>query len=277
MADVGDLEDQYVVLVGKSFGLRPSDFLELKRGLFVSIDLNSEPPISIGKIYTTKEKTAAFPFLDSDAVPIIKTMLDNMTRQGLTDPNEPMLRYRDENTLTQILQRLADKAGIKYGNKVVRFHCLRKFLIDRLKDVMSESAWKQIVGKKISESAYVSEERLREDYSKVMVETAFSKTPAESEIELLVKKNMLKAQAKTLGITDEEIKKIFRSRKATEPFEEIEALEELIEKEKKKNGDCSDGEHCQRLVSEEELPALLSQGWKFIAVLQSGKCIVNND
>jgi hypothetical protein len=41
---------------------------------------------------------------------------------------------------------------------------------------MSESKWKQIVGKKINEGAYVSPESLREDYRRVMSETLLNKT-----------------------------------------------------------------------------------------------------
>jgi len=85
----------------------------------------------------------------------------------------------------------------------------------------SESAWKQVVGKKISESAYVTEEGSREGYLKAMEETCFTKTAT--------------------------------------------------------NGGCADGVNCQRLVSEEELPNLLAHGWKFVATLPSGKCVVSSD
>jgi len=38
--------------------------------------------------------------------------------------------------------------------------------------------------------------------------------------------------------------------------------------------ECADGEHCQRVASEEELPKLLSEGWTASLVLPSGKVIV---
>lgn len=66
MTDVADLEGKYVVVVGKSFGLRAGDFLALTRGHF-DLHIDRKPPISIGKIYTTKEKVPAFPFVDTDA------------------------------------------------------------------------------------------------------------------------------------------------------------------------------------------------------------------
>ena len=42
-------------------------------------------------------------------------------------------------------------------------------------------------------------------------------------------------------------------------------------------GNCSDGKHCQRIVSEDELSEMLANGWMFVATLPSGKCVVSNE
>jgi len=47
---VGDLREKYILLLGKSFGLRVGDFTALTYGTFRSINLDQEPPISIGEI-----------------------------------------------------------------------------------------------------------------------------------------------------------------------------------------------------------------------------------
>lgn len=174
MYDVADLREKYVLTAGKSFGLRSSDFLKLKRGDLEPY-LERPVPISIGEITTQKERTKAYPFIDNDAKVIIKLMLQKMDREGTTKPNDRVLTFSDEIQLSRVVKRLTEKAGIKTGNKQVRFHNLRKFLIDRISRFMSESKWKQIVGKKISEGAYVSPESLREDYARAMNETVFSK------------------------------------------------------------------------------------------------------
>jgi len=278
MTDVADLEGKYLVVVGKSFGLRAGDFLALTRGYFDPY-IDREPPVSIGKVYTTKEKVPAFPFVDTDAKPILKAMLDNMERQGRTEPGERMLLYRDPNTLTQILRRLADKAGVKYGDKIVRFHCLRKFLIDRLKNVMpSESAWKQVVGKKIAESAYVSEEGLRDGYIRAMVETCFTRIVTEADRKKMSKREALMV---LLDMTEEDLRRIARSKKMPIPTidEQIKLLEAL-KKERMKtstNGGCQNGHNCQRMVSEEELPSLLAQGWRVVVALPSGRVVVSKE
>ena len=170
MSVQANLRDRYILVVGKSLGLRAIDFIGLKVGDFTCLDLDSEPPISMGEKHTVKEDISSFPFLDSDAVPIVKAYLESI---DTSNPDVKMLRI-GKNELTRILKDLAEKANINVGNKHLRFHCLRKFLIDRLSAVMSESKWKQVVGKKISEDAYVSGEQLREAYGRAMPETTFS-------------------------------------------------------------------------------------------------------
>jgi len=275
MSSVADLTEQYVLVVGKSFGLRAGDFLKIERGDLKPY-IDRPVPISIGEYSTQKESVKAFPFIDSDAKPVIKLMLEKMDREGRTNPNERMLTYTDTIQLSRIIRRLVERAGINVGNKRVRFHCMRKFLCDRISAVMSESKWKQVVGKAISEKAYVTPELLREGYERAMAQTTFTKVVGEEEMELLAKKEALKMLAKMQGITEVEMKKIFRSKKALTLRDEVKVLEEITE-ETATNGGCQNGVNCQRLVSEAELPALLAEGWHVAAVLPSGRVVVSNE
>jgi integrase len=161
---VGDLREKYIVLLGKSFGLRAGDFVSLNYGTFRSINLDDETPIFIGEFQTQKEGVTAYPFIDSDALPILKAVLDSNKNK----PNDERIITVSEDELSSIIQSLAVKANINLGGKHLRFHCFRKWLIDRLSSMMSESKWKQIVGKAISEGAYVSNFELKESYSKAM-------------------------------------------------------------------------------------------------------------
>lgn len=278
MADVGDLEEKYVVVVGKSFGLRASDFLRLTRGDLEPY-VNREIPICIGPISTQKESVTSYPFIDIDALPIIKLMLERMTRESRTKPDERMLTFENEISLSRVLKKLADEAGIEHGNKIIRFHCLRKFLIDRLASHMSTEKWKQIVGKKISEGAYVSPDSLREDYSRAMTDTRFS-TTQEGDIATLAKIEALKALAKTMGITDEQLSSLARK-----PFNATEYLKELeatIEKKKWRSmhdGGCDDGVHCPifEQIPESELLGYLQKGWQIVHKMASGEVIVKSE
>lgn len=164
IAMVSDLKEQYVILAGKSFGLRAGDFINLTYGDFRAIDLDSETPIYLGEIATEKEGLNANPFIDSDTQPIIKAMLEGNKKRKDTDR---ILKVNSQE-LSVILQRISERANIQHGNRRIRFHCLRKFLSDRLSSYMSESQWKQVVGKKIKEGAYVSTDMLRNNFNRAM-------------------------------------------------------------------------------------------------------------
>ena len=164
MALVGDLKQRYILLVGKSVGLRASDFTAFTYSTFRCLKLDNEAPISIGEINTQKENVLAYPFLDSDAIPIVKQMLESNKDKKDSDK----IIIDNENNLSIVLQTLAKKASVEPHGKRIRFHCLRKFTIDHLSAFASESQWKQIIGKAISESAYVSQEQLRGIFLRAM-------------------------------------------------------------------------------------------------------------
>ena len=178
MAMVANLRERYVLLVGKSLGLRAGDFVSITYGKLRGLKLDSVP-VFIGTIITQKERVPAYPFLDYDAVPIVRAVLEAGKDKPNTDYILMTKSKKKHNTyqmmqdaeLSYILQSLAKRASIEHGNRRIRFHCLRKFLSDRLSSGMSESKWKQIVGKKISEGAYINSDSLRSDYSKVMPST----------------------------------------------------------------------------------------------------------
>jgi hypothetical protein len=172
MASQGNLRDRYIVLLGKSLGLRASDFINLTYGTFRALDLNQEPPIFMGEIMTIKEKTIAYPFIDADALPIVRQIIESNIDKPDTDK---ILKFEKEE-LSAIIQRLAKNANIPLGDYHLRFHCFRKYLINCLaRSVGCDSIWKQIVGKAISEDAYIDDSRLRESYIKVMEFTTIYK------------------------------------------------------------------------------------------------------
>jgi integrase len=68
MVDFGDLTAQYIVTVGKSFGLRAGDFLRLRSGDLEPY-IDRPMPTSIGEYGTQKESVKAYPFIDARAMP----------------------------------------------------------------------------------------------------------------------------------------------------------------------------------------------------------------
>jgi len=164
--------EEYIVSVGISFGLRVSDFVGITRGMLEPL-LDKEVPIQLPKIITKKKGEVAYPFIDRDAKQAIKRLLKQMNAQGRTDPNEPMIKFKNtrkhpENAVNTICQNLAEKSEISLGKYRLRMHCLRKFLTDKLASVCAQDKWKWFVGKSVSRaSPYVSHEG-REAYKEVM-------------------------------------------------------------------------------------------------------------
>jgi len=264
MFNVANLTEKYVLTAGKSFGLRAGDFMKLTKGDLEAY-IDREPPISIGAYSTQKEGVKAYPFIDADAQPIIKLMLEKMTREGRTKPSERMLTYTHKMQLSRVIKRLVQKAGLNVGNKNVKFHCLRKFLIDHLSSYMSESKWKQLVGKSISEAAYVSPEGLRQDYSRATPETCF--TQPTQLIELQKRQEAVEKIVSGLTVEQKELmerhglslKSLRLSRKQRKPETQT------------NGGDC--GEQFEQ-IEESQLLQYLKAGWSVVKELQSGEVIV---
>lgn len=266
MFNVANLTEKYVLTVGKSFGLRAGDFMKLTKGDLEAY-IDREPPISIGAYSTQKEGVKAYPFIDADAQPIIKLMLEKMTREGRTKPSERMLTYTHKMQLSRVIKRLVQKAGLNVGNKNVKFHCLRKFLIDHLSSYMSESKWKQLVGKSISEAAYVSPEGLRQDYARVTSETCFS-TPTQL-IEL--QKRQEAVEKIVSGLTVEQKELMQRHGLSLRSLRSVRRKAHRKPETQTDGGDC--GEEFEQ-IEETQLLAYLQGGWQVVHRLASGDIIV---
>ncbi len=201
--------EEYIVSAGSSFGLRISDFMEIRRGQLEPL-LNKEIPIQLPKIQTKKKGEVAYPFIDGDAKQAIERLLKQMNKEGRTDPDEPMIKIVDkrespENAINRILQNLAEKAGISLGKYRIRFHCLRKFLTDKLAGVCAEDKWKWFVGKKTrGASTYVSSEG-RESYKEVMKFTQVDGSRARGIIDNKVLEKQLKLRDEEISILKNEM------------------------------------------------------------------------
>jgi hypothetical protein len=89
------------------------------------------------------------------------------------------------------------------------------------------------------------------------------------EITKTLEEEKLKSIAEKYLVTLEQVKTAMRSR--------ANDWERLLKKGRKTAADCSDGEHCQKIVSEDELPQLLANGWTYVATSPSGKVVVSNE
>jgi hypothetical protein len=197
MSEQGDLTEKYILLAGASFGLRAIDFMAITFGDYRACHLEEDAPVSLGTRNTIKENVRANPFLSSDAVTVVKAILEKYPNAKDTDR---VLDFSDEQVLTLSLKRMFNNAHLVAGPRIVRFHALRAYLIDRLSAICSESQWKQIVGKKISEGAYISTDQLREIYARAMPSIIINGNQNHAKIEQL--EFALQEQQKSLAAKD---------------------------------------------------------------------------
>ncbi len=236
IALAGSLKERYVLLVGKSLGLRVGDFCRLTFGRFRSLNLDLEPPICLGRVETEKERVPAYPFLDADAIPIVKLWLDS--HKGEPD-SARMIKDKEQN-LSTILQSLFGKAGYDissdgcYHGAHIRFHNLRKFLIDRLSAYAGESQWKQIVGKTITEGAYVSQDQLRGIYMRAMKDTLINGNGVKTKKLIEIEQALVESQKQhaTLSTTVDFFRKeLFRVTSKVELLDKYIGLADVHETE----------------------------------------------
>ena len=184
MKKQANTKERYILLVGKSLGLRIGDFVSLRQGLFEGNLKDHEAPYSLGVIITEKRKQPAYPFLYYEAYQAYIDWRQELQALNRWDGKDKFMlggtRPGSHMTVQEVnglLKKLALKGGLRLGNLRLSFHCFRKFLCDHLSTAVGDvNKWKQIVGKHITESAYISSDNLREAYAKVMQYTCEERT-----------------------------------------------------------------------------------------------------
>jgi hypothetical protein len=183
-------------------------------------------------------------------------------------PYQP-LRYGH---LGKLIWDLSREAGVPFS-----WHDARRYVNTAMESVQMSPNWaRKIRGRKVrGEEAPYSRpaiEQLREKFREAVPLLEFTsekptvtKETLREEITKALEEEKLKAIADKYHVTLEEVKTAMRSK--------TRGWEKLLQKHK----DCSNGSHCQRIVSEDELPMLLAGGWRFVATLPSGKCVVSNE
>jgi hypothetical protein len=183
---VGTTRTRAYLSLGKAFGLRAEDFTHrLTFGMFRKLDLEQPAPIFVAKIQTTKEDCPAFLYLDEDAINDLKPFLE----ENKAKPDNARIWKARKEDLSKMVQRLASRAEIDSHGDKIRWHGLRAFLFNSLCRVMSTEKAKQVVGKQLSESAYLNEKDLAEDYAKVMPLIAYEANHVKEKVSALEQEN----------------------------------------------------------------------------------------
>ena len=182
------------------------------------------------------------------------------------------LRYEDMSRIAIDLKR---RSGVEFG-----WHDFRRHVETALETIKINPNWaRKIRGRKVrgEEAPYSlpAITALREKYREALPHLIFIEKPEVSDEQRILEQ--LRFQIASLSISEQKKKELLSVARSTRFKGSVEAGEwlrkQLRKRETATNGGCQNG-NCQRIVSEEELPNLLAQGWRVSAVLPSGKIVV---
>lgn len=219
-------------------------------------------------------------FIGSNAVEALKTYFEIRKRHGeVFNDKTPLFLSsltRDgkharlnENSLRTVFCRIKQKSGI-----VVSPHRIRKLFSSYMGlKVRHPAVLKYWMGHSVEtsdiEGRYVlpplEEQRklYMESYDTIDIKPkAISREDLRGELMEALPDDIVEIMAKKHNMPISEYRRAVRERTL-----------------KLKTDDCADGQHCkqEKIVNEDELVSLLANGWRFVATLLSGKCIVSNE
>jgi hypothetical protein len=238
----------------------------------------------IGKYKNVKQTTFLTPEAKRDLINY-KEWLERAMGRSVT-PEDNIFRatyapYKPATyaSLGYLIWTLSKRAGVPFA-----WHDARRWVNTMLEQIGLSGNWlRKIRGRKVrgEESPYSQPaiDQLREKFREAVPLLEFtSETPTISkemirdEVMKNIEEQKLKEAADRLHIPLEQVKTAFRQTRG-----DWEKMLRALKKETATDGGCINGKHCQRIVSEDELPQLLANGWMFVATLPSGKCVVSNE
>jgi integrase len=157
--------------------------------------------------------------------------------------------------------RLSKESGVPFS-----LHDGRRWVNTALEGIAISPNWaKKIRGRKVrgEESPYSQPliEQLRAKYREAVPLLEFT-----SETSRTVEERLKAVEAYTKSLTPEQL----------ELRRMAGVMRKRPEEDDEKPEDCADGSHCQQIVNEENLAGFLSQSWKVVATLPSGKIVIEH-
>jgi integrase/recombinase XerD len=303
---VANIRDKAVALVASSSGLRLNTLLTLKVG-DVNLHLPEIASIMVKRVYTmdgkeyttgrkiSKKRKFFVTFATPEARRSLEAYLQWRKEEGEEiTPESPLFTRHDKVGRGQFLEKHAfdvqwrkllrrahlNKKAEGSPWNVLHFHTLKKYAETKMIDSGVKKEYREFfLGHKggYLESNYFRGEEAKciEEYRKAIPNLSVSEVTSLKEIkerqEVVERLQDKVNRGEPFTPQDEEDRKrwgiriMFTKEKVAGPDEKVE-----FEKEKKKDD-------CQRIVSEEELQNLLTQGWRVCAVLPSGRVVVSNE
>jgi hypothetical protein len=251
---------------------RPEDILALTYG---DLQAQYDPQRFYIEKVTRKEELPVGVYLTAEATEMVRLHIRKAYGDKKPEPKERILPYGYD-ALLKLVQRFGQNVRLKLSPKY-----FRKMGRTRCSPVIGQDAVFKMAGWALPgvgrNYMLPSPEDTLKSYMEIEALLTFQ-PKAVTEKEQVIENLIMTAVAQGLPLEQaKQMRTIFRVKALTTEEAAVEVRKAIEALQAKKTNNCQDGEHCQRVVSEEDLGGLLAQGWRVAAVLPSGKIVVSNE
>jgi integrase/recombinase XerD len=271
-----DVRERAFIMLLKDSGMSREDAVTLRYG-DIKAEYEAGKEVIHLKVVRQKESIEYDTFIGKNAIESIKAYLEYRQRRGetITD-STPIIATLKGKALTPenfstIFDRLSDKVGFKTSP-----HRFRKYFESHLALSAPSILVKFWLGHSLGvEKSYFMPplEKQREKYAESYKEIDISEKPTLSELK--VKQMIALAQLKQT-VPLEKYAELERLVLQTQSTKELDDLGSNIRSGKIQLEPIK-REDCQILITENELENYIAKGFRFVAVLPSGKILVSNE
>jgi integrase/recombinase XerD len=273
---VADVRERAFIMLLKDSGMSREDAVKLRYG-DIKAEYEAGKEVIHLKVVRQKESIEYDTFIGRNAIEAIKAYLEYRQRRGetITD-NTPIISTLRGKALTPenfstIFDRLSDKAGFKTSP-----HRFRKYFESHLALSAPSILVKYWLGHSLGiEKSYFMPplEKQREKYAESYKEIDISERSTLSELKV---KQMIALEQLKQTVPSEKYAELERLVLQTQSTKELDELGSNIRSGKIQLEPIK-REDCQFLITENELKNYIAKGFKFVAVLPSGKILVSNE
>ncbi len=268
------LKEKAAVLLMCSAGLRVGALSRLK---LKHVDFNSDPPKITVPAALNKSRSSYYTFMTPEAAKFLKLYLAEREKRGeklfpesylfVTKYGQPYTGRTFEEVLRRELKRhmsLRRLSGLKDPRYDIHIHCFRKFFRTQLEVAGVRRSFREFMmghrGDALDPSYFRPPEwQVREEYKKAIPFLTILEDLSAEEM----RKRQLLDTARLLGFSEDKIRRL------EEALARAKSVDEAVEKFRRFMASVE-----TRVISEEDLPAYLADGWDFVATLNSGKVVV---
>jgi integrase/recombinase XerD len=270
LMSLADPRERAIMMLLKDSGISREDIVLLKYG-DIQNEFETDKNVIHVRLVRQKEQIEYDTFIGKNAIESLKAYLQYRKAKGekITKDSPIIATVSDKamkpEVLSTIFVRLSKKAGF-----LTSPHRFRKYFESHMGLSAPSILVKYWMGHSLGvEKSYFMPtlEKQREAYTQAYKEIDISEKPEISEVER--RKQQMRDSAKLMGWNEQKLEMLEQLLIQAKSTEEIDQIPERLKQ--------LESHDCQKIISESELSQWLTQGYRFIAILPSGKILISNE